>query len=54
MQELGYLDENFEPDYNKISERISSLSIGNDLKRDIQEGVTYCQQFSVRPKRTNN
>jgi hypothetical protein len=47
MQELGYLDENLEPNYHKISERISTLPVSDELKRDMQEGVTFCQQFSV-------
>ncbi|KAH0807394.1 hypothetical protein GEV33_015397 [Tenebrio molitor] len=46
MQELGYLDENLEPNYHKISERISTLPVSDELKRDMQEGVTFCQQFS--------
>lgn len=48
MQELGYLDDNLEPNYEKISSKIGGLSIPDELKQDIQEGVTFCQQFSVR------
>lgn len=47
MHELGYIDDNLEPNYAKISKRISSLPVGQELRKDIQEGVTYCQQFSV-------
>lgn len=47
MQELGYLDENYEPNYVKISDRISNLPVSEELRRDMQDGVTFCQQFSV-------
>lgn len=47
MQELGYLDENLEPNYEKISERIANLPINEELRRDMQDGVGFCQQFSV-------
>lgn len=47
MQELGYLDGNYEPNYVKISERISNLPVSEELRRDMQDGVTFCQQFSV-------
>lgn len=47
MQELGYLDENLEPNFQKITERIAALPVGEELKRDMQDGVTFCQQFSV-------
>ncbi|KAK9879761.1 hypothetical protein WA026_006823 [Henosepilachna vigintioctopunctata] len=46
MQQLGYLDENLEPNYAKISERISNLPVSEELKKDIQDGVEFCQQFS--------
>ncbi|KAJ8978177.1 hypothetical protein NQ317_009665 [Molorchus minor] len=46
MQELGYLDDNLEPNYAKISERIGNLPVGEGLRRDMQDGVTFCQQFS--------
>jgi len=46
MQELGYLDENLEPNYDRISERIGNLPVGDELKRDMQDGVVFCQQFS--------
>lgn len=46
MQELGYLDENLEPNYAKITERIGNLPISDELRRDMQDGVTFCQQFS--------
>lgn len=48
MQELGYLDENLEPNYSKISERIGNLPIPDELRKDMQDGVAFCQQFSVR------
>lgn len=50
MQELGYLDENLEPNYSKIRERIGSLPVPDELRNDIQDGVTFCQQFSVSDK----
>ncbi|XP_066155467.1 uncharacterized protein [Euwallacea fornicatus] len=46
MQELGYLDGNLEPNFNKISQRIGNLPVDDELKRDMQDGVTFCQQFS--------
>ncbi|KAB0798692.1 hypothetical protein PPYR_09685 [Photinus pyralis] len=46
MQQLGYLDDNLEPNYAKITERISRLPIQEELRNDIQEGLTFCQQFS--------
>ncbi|KAK5645900.1 hypothetical protein RI129_004364 [Pyrocoelia pectoralis] len=46
MQQLGYLDDNLEPNYAKISERVSRLPIQDELRSDIQEGLTFCQQFS--------
>lgn len=46
MQELGYLDENLEPNFNKISERIGNLPVEDELKRDMQDGVSFCRQFS--------
>ena len=48
MQELGYLDENLEPNFRKINERITKLPVGEELKKDMQDGVAFCQQFSVR------
>lgn len=47
MQELGYLDDNLEPNYPRIMERITNLPISDELKKDMQEGVVFCQQFSV-------
>ena len=47
MQELGYLDENLEPNFSKISERIGNLPVDDELRRDMQDGVAFCQQFSV-------
>lgn len=49
MQELGYLDDNLEPNFAKISERIANLPISDELRRDMQDGVAFCQQFSVSP-----
>lgn len=48
MQELGYLDENLEPNYVRIAERIGNLPISDELRKDMQDGVSFCQQFSVR------
>lgn len=47
MQELGYLDENLEPNVEKIAHRISGLPVHRDLKEDMLEGLDYCQKFSV-------
>ncbi|XP_074027053.1 uncharacterized protein [Leptinotarsa decemlineata] len=46
MQELGYLDNNLEPNYVKISERITNLPVSEELRKDMQDGVAFCQQFS--------
>ncbi|XP_054272350.1 uncharacterized protein LOC128992676 [Macrosteles quadrilineatus] len=46
MQELGYLDENLEPAYDKMIDRISRLPIAEDLKRDMTDGVNFCRQFA--------
>ncbi|ENN79515.1 uncharacterized protein LOC109534792 isoform X1 [Dendroctonus ponderosae] len=46
MQELGYLDANLEPNFEKISERIGNLPVDEELRRDMQDGVSFCQQFS--------
>ncbi|KAF5269314.1 hypothetical protein FQR65_LT02615 [Abscondita terminalis] len=46
MQELGYLDENLEPNYNQIKDRIKRLPVQAELRDDIEEGVSFCQQFS--------
>ncbi|KAL3281219.1 hypothetical protein HHI36_004433 [Cryptolaemus montrouzieri] len=46
MQELGYLDENLEPDYDKISERIKNLPVPEALREDVQDGFQFCKQFS--------
>ncbi|KAJ4427646.1 hypothetical protein ANN_25294, partial [Periplaneta americana] len=48
MQELGYLDENLEPNFEKISERINRLPIGDELKKDMIDGVQFCKQFACR------
>lgn len=47
MQELGYIDHNLEPNYEKITERISNLPVSSELKGDIQDGLQFCQKFSV-------
>nr|XP_022914468.1 uncharacterized protein LOC111424959 [Onthophagus taurus] len=55
MQELGYLDENLEPNYDKIIKRIENLPVPKELRQDIHDGITYCQQFSQcipEPKNT--
>ncbi|PSN39312.1 hypothetical protein C0J52_15573 [Blattella germanica] len=46
MQELGYLDENLEPNFERIAERINRLPIGEELKRDMVDGVQFCKQFA--------
>ncbi|XP_065212218.1 uncharacterized protein LOC135839893 [Planococcus citri] len=47
MQELGYMNENLEPDYQKIIERVKKLSIPDDLKSEMTDSVEYCRQFSL-------
>ncbi|CAG9136408.1 unnamed protein product [Plutella xylostella] len=46
MQELGYIDHNLEPNYEKITSRISNLPVSSELKGDIQDGLQFCQKFS--------
>ncbi|CAH1984939.1 unnamed protein product [Acanthoscelides obtectus] len=46
LQELGYLDENFEPNFARINERINNLPIAEELRKDMLDGVSFCQQFS--------
>ncbi|XP_014261933.1 uncharacterized protein LOC106674017 [Cimex lectularius] len=46
MQELGYLDNNLEPDYSRMIDRIARLPVADDLKKDMTEGVDFCRQFS--------
>ncbi|XP_045471460.1 uncharacterized protein LOC123678469 [Harmonia axyridis] len=46
MQELGYLDDNLEPNYLKISERINNLPVSEELRRDMLDGIQFCQEFS--------
>lgn len=46
MQELGYLDNNLEPTYEKIIDKINSLAIHDELKSDIIGGIDFCKQFS--------
>lgn len=47
MQELGYIDHNLEPNYEQITQRISNLPVSSELKGDIQDGLQFCQKFSV-------
>lgn len=47
MQELGYIDSNMEPNFEQITQRIGNLPVSNELKSDIQEGLQFCQKFSV-------
>lgn len=54
MHELGYIDENLEPNYEKITQRIAALPISQEVRQDIQDGVQYCQQFSVSINNYNN
>ncbi|VEN60864.1 unnamed protein product [Callosobruchus maculatus] len=46
LQELGYLDDNFEPNFARINERINNLPISEELRKDMLDGVSFCQQFS--------
>ncbi|XP_063224751.1 uncharacterized protein LOC134532261 [Bacillus rossius redtenbacheri] len=47
MQELGYLDDNMEPNYGHIVDRISRLPVEDELKKDMVDGVEFCRQFSM-------
>ncbi|KAK7583749.1 hypothetical protein V9T40_004712 [Parthenolecanium corni] len=47
MQDLGYLNENLEPDYESIVNKIKSLTISTELKSDMIDAVQYCKQFSM-------
>lgn len=47
MQELGYIDHNLEPNYEQITQRIANLPVSSELKGDIQDGLQFCQKFSV-------
>jgi hypothetical protein len=42
------LDENLEPNFEKIAERINRLPVTEELKKDMIDGVQFCKQFSVR------
>ena len=44
---LFQLDENLEPNYNKMIERIDKLNVDHDLKKDMLNGIDYCRQFAV-------
>ncbi|GBP26111.1 hypothetical protein EVAR_15125_1 [Eumeta japonica] len=46
MQELGYIDHDLEPNYQKITARIASLPVSAELKGDIQDGLQFCQKFA--------
>lgn len=54
MQELGYLDDNLEPNYLKISERINNLPVSEELRKDMLDGIQFCQQFSVRTQKSQS
>jgi len=41
------LDENLEPNFEKISDRINRLPVAEELKKDMLDGVQFCKQFSV-------
>jgi hypothetical protein len=42
------LDENLEPNFEKIAERINRLPVPEELKKDMLDGVQFCKQFAVR------
>jgi hypothetical protein len=42
------LDENLEPNFEKISDRINRLPVAEELKKDMLDGVQFCKQFAVR------
>lgn len=55
MQELGYLNGNLEPTYDKIIAKIRSLQVQEELKNDIIDGVDFCKQFAqCIPESTND
>jgi hypothetical protein len=37
-----------EPNFEKISDRISRLPVAEELKKDMLDGVQFCKQFAVR------
>ncbi|VVC43406.1 Pheromone/general odorant binding protein [Cinara cedri] len=47
MQELGYLNQNMEPDYENMNDRVMRLPIAEELKQDMVDGITYCKKFSM-------
>ncbi|XP_022164510.1 uncharacterized protein LOC111029697 isoform X2 [Myzus persicae] len=47
MQELGYLNQNMEPDYENMNDRVMRLPISEELKQDMVDGITYCKKFSM-------
>ena len=42
------LDEEKQPSYDSIKERIEALPVSDEMKTDLLEGVDTCRDFSVR------
>ncbi|XP_052121281.1 uncharacterized protein LOC113215864 [Frankliniella occidentalis] len=42
----GQLDSALEPDFDRIAARIGRLPVPTELRRDMQDGVQFCRQFS--------
>ncbi|KAE8749267.1 hypothetical protein FOCC_FOCC003974 [Frankliniella occidentalis] len=40
------LDSALEPDFDRIAARIGRLPVPTELRRDMQDGVQFCRQFS--------
>jgi hypothetical protein len=41
------LNQNMEPDYENMNDRVMRLPIAEELKQDMVDGITYCKKFSV-------
>jgi len=41
------LNQNMEPDYENMNDRVMRLPIADELKQDMVDGITYCKKFSV-------
>ncbi|KAG6447966.1 hypothetical protein O3G_MSEX005274 [Manduca sexta] len=46
MREIDYIDQNYEPNYESIRQRVNRLPVSDDLKSNIQDGLQFCQKFS--------
>lgn len=41
------LNQNMEPDYENMNDRVMRLPISEELKQDMVDGINYCKKFSV-------